>query len=121
MIRRILTFRLPAPPSVNALYINRKHGTGYGRIKSPAYRAWITQADKQYLVQGLGRHRMSGRYRVEIAVPEGRKDIDGYAKAILDWMVSRQITDDDKFLAKLTIEIDPELEKECQVTVEEAA
>jgi len=102
----MLTLTLPVAPSANNAFLNRKAGHGFGRIKSAKYRAWIRQADAYYVLQGMGRFTpVTGHYRVKMVFPEIHGDLDGRAKLILDWMVSRKLTSDDRFLRKLDTEI----------------
>lgn len=101
----MLTLSLPVAPSANNAFANRKGGKGFGRVKSGRYRAWIKQADDYYVLQRLGRATpITGPYTCKMVFPELRGDLDGRAKLILDWMVSRGLTPDDKHLRKLELE-----------------
>jgi hypothetical protein len=103
----MLTLTLPVAPSANNAFLNRKAGRGFGRIKSAKYRAWTKQADAFYMLQGMGRFTpITGPYGARMIFPKVRGDLDGRAKLLLDWMVSRKLTPDDKFLRKLDTEID---------------
>jgi Holliday junction resolvase RusA-like endonuclease len=105
----MLALSLPVAPSVNNAFINRKGGRGYGRIKSPSYRRWLKQADAYYTLQGLHRApRITAPYSCKMVFPKLRGDLDGRAKLLLDWMVSRGLTIDDKHCRKLELEIDIE-------------
>jgi len=105
----MLTLTLPVAPSANNAFLNRKAGRGFGRIKSARYRGWIKQADAFYMLQGMARFApISGYYSVKMVFPPLRGDLDGKAKLILDWMVSRKLTPDDKFLRGLDTKIDGE-------------
>lgn len=92
---------ITTPPSVNALYVNKRRG----RAKSPRYRQWIQLAGMEVLEQRRKITRISGPYSVLIKVArETRGDIDNRAKACLDLLVSMGITEDDKHCQKVTIE-----------------
>ena len=98
-----MLFSLPIAPSSNNAFLNRKRGIGYGRIKSQGHRAWIKQADAHYVLQHLDKETpVKGRYRCTMVFPEHtRGDIDGRSKLILDWMVSRGLTPDDRYCRSL--------------------
>jgi hypothetical protein len=107
----MLTLSLPLAPSANNAFANRKGGKGFGRIKSGRYKAWIKQADNYYVLQRLGRwgKPITGPYTCKMLFPHKMLgDLDGRAKLILDWMVSRGLTPDDKHLRGLTLERDEE-------------
>lgn len=94
-----IVLELPLPPSVNAAFANRRRGKGRGRIKTRAYRSWIDQADRHLLMQkrGLPREPILGQLRLEINVPASmRGDISNRIKLVEDFLVSRDITADDK-------------------------
>lgn len=110
------TLCLPTPPSVNALYYNRKGGNGRGRIKTPAYRKWLTEADKWLLTQKRGIKKVEGRCSVEIRIPRVRGDANNYTKAACDYLVSRELTDDDRLQVKVSVEIVPELDC-CEIFI----
>jgi Holliday junction resolvase RusA-like endonuclease len=98
----MLTLTLPVAPSVNSAFLNRKGGHGYGRIKSSKYRAWIKNADAHYMVQKRDVVPVHGPYVCGMIFPNKLKgDLDNRGKLILDWMVSRGLTSDDKFLRSL--------------------
>ncbi len=104
-----LVFRLPLSPPVNNLYLNMPR---VGRVKSKRYRAWEAAADQWYALQKLHvEPKVSGPYSCEIVLPKVRGDIDGRPKAILDWCVSRNVTDDDKHLVRLVVTVDDGLPK----------
>ncbi len=95
----MIVLELPLPPSVNGLFVNRKGGKGRGRIKSTSYRNWLAQADKHFLMQkrSLPKEPMTGYLRLEISIPANtRGDVSNRIKAVEDFLVSRNITGDDK-------------------------
>lgn len=105
-----MLLRLPLPPSVNSLYYNRRGGKGRGRIKTPAYRRWIAEADGWYLLQKRSLKSMSGKLEIQIRLPGIRGDATNRIKAIEDYLVSRGITGDDRHNHKVSVEIVPELD-----------
>jgi Holliday junction resolvase RusA-like endonuclease len=104
----MLKFSLPLAPSANNAFANRKGGTGFGRMKSARYRAWIKQADTYYMLQRLQTEpTITGPYTCRMVFPpKMRGDLENRSKLILDWMVSRGLTPDDKHLRGLTLERD---------------
>lgn len=115
MVKTIL--RLPTPPSVNSLYYNRKGGKGRGRIKTPAYRKWLAEADGWYLTQKRQVQPQSGRLSIEIRLPSIRGDATNRIKAAEDYLVSRGITGDDRHNHKVSVEIVPKLDC-CEIFIE---
>lgn len=113
----MILLRLPIPPSVNSLYFNRKSGIGRGRIPTPAYRKWLAEADKWFLMQKRGLKKVEGPCSVEIRIPPGRYDAGNMTKAPQDFLVSRELTDDDKFHVKVSVEIVAELDC-CEIIIE---
>ena len=108
--------RLPTPPSVNALYYNRKNGKGRGRVKTPAYCKWLAEADGWYLMQKRQIQPQSGRLSIEIRLPSIRGDASNRIKAAEDFLVSRGITGDDRHNHKVSVEIVPELDC-CEIFI----
>jgi hypothetical protein len=117
----MLTLSLPPAPSVNAAWINRKAGTGRGRIRSAKLRDWVRRADAMYMLQGLGRMApIKGFYSVKITMPWDMKgDEDNRVKVVLDWLVSRKLTPDDRFMRGHQVKRDPELHNLFWITVSE--
>lgn len=110
---------LPLPPSSNSLFANVPRR---GRVRTTAYKNWIDDADDYFLMQRRNVVPIGGPYAVSIRVPfKMRGDIDNRAKPLLDWLVSRELTADDKHLHRLTIErgdtIGPKM---CEIEVREA-
>ena len=110
------TIRLPTPPSVNDLFYNRKTGVGRGRIKTPAYRKWLAEADGWYLLQKRQVQCQVGRLNIEIRLPLIRGDASNRIKAAEDYLVSRGITGDDRHNHKVSVEIVPELDC-CEILI----
>lgn len=89
----MLTLSLPVAPPANNSTINCP---GIGRVKSKKYRAWIKQADAHYVLQKLGRAKpIIGKYSCELTFPDRTGDLDGRIKLILDWLVKRNLVEDD--------------------------
>lgn len=110
--------RLPVPPSVNNLYYNRTRGNGRGRIKTPAYRKWLAEADKWLLTQKRDLTTMTGRLEISIRIPPLRRgDASNKIKAAEDFLVSRKITGDDRNNHKVSIEVDHEVDC-CEIAIE---
>jgi Holliday junction resolvase RusA-like endonuclease len=110
----MLTLNLPLPPSVNQAYGNRRGGKGRGRYKTKAYKDWVKNADAHYTLQRLGASvPIRGTYHVTIYMPEDlRGDEDNRVKPVLDWMVSRQLTPDDKHLRGHEVKRCPDVPKD---------
>ena len=115
--------RLPIPPSVNALYGNRRGGKGKGRFKTAAYKAWLTQSDNWILIQWRKIKRLDSPYSVTVRVPKTRGDIDNRLKALVDYLVSRKIVPDDRHMRAVSVRVDPELDGKdyCEIEIEEAS
>lgn len=96
---------LPIPPSVNAMFRNVR---GRGRVKSKIYKDWLKQADL-YLLTQKPIPKILGPYKISISMPPARGDLDNRQKALIDYLVSRGITDDDRYCRKATIERLPEI------------
>lgn len=96
-----MIIRLPVPPSVNNLFVNKKVG---GRFISPAYKAWCTEAGWKL---NLARVVPFCGELVEISLTVPRKpasrDIDNFSKGPLDLLVAHSIINDDKQVERLTI------------------
>lgn len=96
---------LPVPPSTNNLFVNSKRG----RFKSQRYKDWEDEADGCLYQQKHG--VVVGKYIVEISLPEMmRGDIDNRIKGLVDFLVGKGITPDDKHMRKVSIERDPAVE-----------
>jgi len=122
----MIVIRLPIPPSVNALYANRKDGRGKGRYKTKAYADWLNEANSwlwpQYRkLDGLP---VKGPCVVEIRLPaKMRGDASNRIKAAEDFLVSMGITEDDRTNWKVSAERDPSLSNDdgfCVITVASA-
>jgi crossover junction endodeoxyribonuclease RusA len=93
---------LPVPPSVNAMYRNV---AGRGRVKTAAYKRWVRDADSHYLMQKPRLRPIVGEYELSIRLPKAtRGDVDNRVKAVADYLVSREITADDRHCQKITVQ-----------------
>ena len=94
---------LPFPPPLNNLFANVP---GRGRVPTKRYEAWKREAAYGLLQQPRVGH-LAGDVEVEILLgrPDKRKrDIDGLAKAALDFIVAHGVIEDDSRVQKLTLE-----------------
>ena len=101
MSEPVARFSLPVPPSANALFTYRAGSRQ--RIKTDAYRAWITEAGWGVARSGAlsDRHK---RVRVEIDLPfDRRRDIDNGIKPVLDLLVRHSIVKDDRWVDELVV------------------
>ncbi len=89
------------PPSLNNLFINVK---GKGRIKSPDYRAWQTNALLQ-LRRQYGWH-VAGPIHVRLLFnrADTRSDLDNLVKPVLDTLMSAGRISDDRNVMKIEAE-----------------
>jgi crossover junction endodeoxyribonuclease RusA len=85
---------IPKPPSLNRLWRNVPR---LGRVKSKRYKQWIGAATASILsLPRADRAQTVGPYRLRIEL--GRRkgsDLDNYAKAISDLLVSLRLVGDD--------------------------
>lgn len=96
----MISFTLPAPPSVNNLFANVP---GKGRVRSDRYRAWANAAGWTIKAHGPLQPVMWGRVSVSILTGNVRQDIDNGTKAILDLLVDMAVIADDKQVGELII------------------
>lgn len=82
------------PPSVNALYYNRKNGKGRG--KTLAYRNWCTFAKIELGDQP--EWHVPGRVGITIRVGGSRADADNLLKATIDALVNAGRIMDDRLV-----------------------
>jgi len=106
-----VNFTVATPPSVNSLYRNV---AGRGRVRTQRYNGWLNAVG--WDLEKLG--RIEGPYEVEIrCAHDGRRDLDGYPKALLDALVKHNVTCDDRHLMRLVVEADPVLTDKSKVHV----
>ena len=99
-----ITLELPIPPSVNRL---RKVDWAGDRKRREFYQ----RADNFLALHGprpAPVRLITGGYEIRIQIPESLSgiDLDNHCKAILDYLVSREIVPDDsrRFLRRLVVE-----------------
>src|SRR5258708_17709085 len=95
---------LPRPPSVNRIWRAQKAGKKRVSI-SPEYDAWKRQADKMIMATGAfrGIKCIKGKFEVEIVIQRCRGDVDNRCKAVLDFLQSRGVVEDDKNCERVTV------------------
>lgn len=113
-----LELTLPVPVSVNQMYLNL---AGRGRVKTSAYKSWIKTADILSHLQWrkAGEPHFGAGFKVTIFLPMNmRGDVDNRIKPILDLLVRRKITVDDRKAHEVRACRATWLEPECVVWVE---
>jgi len=89
------------PPSTNSLFANV---AGRGRVRSKRYREWASAAGWDY----NGKGSITGPFEVAIILSRKKaranSDLDNYAKAVIDMLVTHKIVEDDHLLQRLTLE-----------------
>ena len=89
------------PISVNSLFANV---AGKGRVRSKRYRAWASAAGWDF----VGKGSITGPFEVAIILSRKKaranSDLDNYAKAVIDMLVTHKIVEDDHLLQRLTLE-----------------
>jgi len=113
-----MTFTLPLPPSVNALYANV---AGRGRVKSERYRTWLNAAGWELKAQKPP--RVEGHYCIWIWAnrPDGRKrDLGNLEKPVSDLLVAHGIVADDSQCVEIHLYWSG-TGRECSVLVEPSA
>lgn len=111
----MIVLDLPTPPSTNNLFFNA--GKGRGRVRSPEYMSWQILAGHH--IQIARQKPINGPVCVSIVVQEnGRRDLDGYAKPLLDILVTHRLIPDDrnKVVREIKSSWSSEIEG-CRVTV----
>ena len=100
-LARSVTLKLPLPPTVNHLFVNK---AGKGRFISPGYGQWQWAAFAALQSQKpLG--SVFGPFHFRLTVPRGmRGDIDNRLKAAMDFCVAQKITPDDRHAQSVSVE-----------------
>ena len=91
---------LPWPPAVNNLYMN----VGKRRIRSKRYDAWL--ADAAVMLRKQNAPAVLGRFTffMRCSPPDRRKrDLDGLAKAPLDFLVKARVIEDDSLAQQINL------------------
>lgn len=96
-----ITLDLPGPISVNRIWRKTKAGV----IKSPAYHAWIRQADAMLLELGQmkGVRQIPGKFTATIVAKRSNLDLDNNSKVVLDFLQSRGFIVNDRLCEELTL------------------
>lgn len=85
-------YTLPYPPSVNALFTNRRGG----RSRTKAYDAWLYEAGVELLRQGARQLTGPVAVYIDAYLPDKRvRDIDNICKPCLDIATKRSLIDGD--------------------------
>lgn len=106
-----IVIALPEPPSVNQLYT-----TNHRRSKK--YRSWLKEAGWSMLIKRANKPRIAGFYTILLVIYErSRRDADNTMKAVLDLMVSHQVTDDDRYCKRATAEKTGQQIGQCAVHI----
>lgn len=92
---------LPPPPSVNRIWRRTKTGV----CRSAAYTRWVKAADDMLLEFGQlrGIKPIAGKFVATIVVKRSNLDLDNNAKAILDFLQSRNFVMNDRHCEELTL------------------
>lgn len=92
------SFELPAPISVNKLWMPGKQG---GIIKTPAYRKWLDEAGLKLNRQA--KERIAGHYALYLTVTnKSRADLGNCEKAASDLLQEHGIVENDKLCSFIT-------------------
>src|SRR5215217_253324 len=113
----MIVLDLPIPPSSNNLFMNLPKGRG--RARTSEYFSWQIEAGLH--IQSARQKPLEGPVCVFLRVPEnGRRDLDGYWKPILDILVKHRLIPDDR--NKIVRELHAVWDKveSCRVTVTKA-
>ncbi len=95
----LLVIDLPFPPSLNQLW--RSNFKSHHVYRSPKYQSWLKQAGLQWLIcKPRNFQTISGPFLAEIVLspPDKRhRDLDNHLKALLDFLQSSAIIENDKY------------------------
>lgn len=115
------TFELATPPSVNAMYANRRGG-GRGRVPTRAYESWQRGELKALIAQRA--KPVLPPVNVSISLPSTmRGDADNRCKPTLDLLVKAGVIPNDNrnIVRSITIDFhDAPMMKVCVKSLEEA-
>lgn len=107
---------LPFPPTTNNLYLNAK---GKGRIPTPRYSAWRTQALWEIRIQRAKPVTGPVHVHIRLVAPDKRRrDADNTFKAVLDALATGNVIEDDSsaYVRRLSTEW-AEAGEPCIVTI----
>lgn len=104
---KVITLRLPFPPSVNAMWRTPNKGPLAGRtMLSGEGRAYRKAVNDQVTLQRVVRHELKGKLALSLIArpPDRRKrDLDNLLKGILDALQHAAVIDDDGEIDDLRI------------------
>jgi Holliday junction resolvase RusA-like endonuclease len=87
------------PPSANNLFLNVPH---CGRVKSPAYRAWLSEAGWRLREQRVQKLKGPVGITISAAIPERQKrDLDNCFKGLCDLLAAHGIIEDDALIVQI--------------------
>jgi len=87
------------PPTVNSLYAFSGRRGRKDRYRTPRYEAWLDLARSEV---GRVKSIRDDAYELHIHISKkARGDLDGYAKAVIDFLVKAKATPDDSKLVRL--------------------
>lgn len=99
---KAISFSIPMPPSVNALYVN---APGRGRVKTKVYARWIDEARIRLMLDRVRLRAPLERYGIALKVPaDMRGDISNRIKAAEDLCKRHGLIFDDKNAVSVSIE-----------------
>lgn len=119
-----LKFGLPWPPPANNLFRSGIVKGKVMRFQSRDYREWLQRAKVQLAAQGVPRRLINVRVVVEIvAFPKlgNQRDVDSFAKSVLDLLQSAGVLENDRVVKRLVQEIREPERREPFVEVEVVA
>lgn len=93
---------LPYPPSVNGAY---KNVPGRGRVKTKAYREWLTEATIMAKLQARGSIEGAYAFHMRANRPDRRaRDLGNLEKVTHDLCVSLGLVEDDSRCERIVLE-----------------
>ena len=102
--------KLPAPPSANRLFVNRKHGQW--RAKGREYKAWQEEAMWLYKQAHKGEPLRLKHYMLEVrARLTWRRDFSNIEKALNDFLQLTGEIEDDRYMVKLDMELTDQVQE----------
>lgn len=107
---------LPFPPTTNNLYLNAR---GKGRVPTPRYSAWRTQALWEMRIQRVKPVTGPVHVHIRLVAPDKcRRDADNTFKAVLDALAKGGVIEDDSsaYVRRLSSEW-AEAGEPCLVTI----
>lgn len=114
---------LPFPPSTNTLFSGKAR-----RFKSPAYKAWLKEAEAdlqfQKYTDGFKWKNHKGKVRICLLLkaPDKRqRDCSNYIKAVEDFLVTHGVIagDDSRYVRSVYVEWKDDMREGCFVVIED--